>query len=139
MSAKLHTPYDGTSKLFQIGLKPLDLSEWIEVDEKLPAYLDEKGRLSAAHPDQVFAAEPETETAQAEVLALLAEHLPARFPETYRRRANEIEIVPAGRRVALDAPLPPLRIAASLVQEDLVLMRRGEAGWRLAAASLSFP
>jgi hypothetical protein len=25
------------------------------------------------------------------------------------------------------------------VQEDLVLMRRGEAGWRLAAASLSFP
>ncbi len=139
MTGRLHTPYDGSSKLFQIGLKPLELGEWIEVDELLPAYLAEKDRLSAAHPDQVFAAEPRTEAAQAEVLALLVEHLPARFPETYRRHGNEIEIVPAGRRVALDAPLPPQRIAAGLVQEDLVLMRRDEAGWRLAAASLSFP
>jgi len=34
---------------------------------------------------------------------------------------------------------PPLLTAARLVQDDLVLMRRGESGWRLAAASLSFP
>jgi dimethylamine monooxygenase subunit A len=136
----LPTPYDGSSKLFQIGLKPLDFADWIEVDENLRAYLDEKTRLTATHPDDVFVAEPGTEDAQAEVLALLAEHLPARFPEIYRREGQSIEIVPAGRRVALNAPgAPPLRIAASLVQEDLILMRRGETGWRLAAGSLSFP
>jgi hypothetical protein len=44
----------------------------------------------------------------------------------------------AGRAVALDG-LPALWTAARLVQEDLVIMRRGEAGWRLAAASLCFP
>ena len=35
--------------------------------------------------------------------------------------------------------LPPLHKASLLVQEDLILMRRGEDGWRLAAGSLCFP
>jgi hypothetical protein len=135
----MHTPYDGSSKLFQIGLKPLDPADWIEVDERLAAYLGEKERVAAAHPGETFVAEPDTEAAQAEVLDLLAGHLPARFPEIYRRDGDGMAIVPAGRRVELGAPLPPLAIAASLVQEDLLLMRRGEAGWRLAAGSLSFP
>jgi hypothetical protein len=139
MTAKLNTPYDGSSKLFQIGLKPLEIAEWIDIDDKLLAYLAEKDRLFAARPDEVFAAEAETTAAQAEVLELLSEHLPARFPQIYARHGNEIVIAGAGR-VALDAPgVPPLRTAAALVQEDLVLMRRGEAGWRLAAASLCFP
>jgi hypothetical protein len=140
MTARIPTPYDGSSKLFQIGVKPLDPAEWIDADGHLAAFLDEKQRVAAAHPAEVFAAEPETEAAQAEVLALLAAHLPQRFPELYRREANAIGILPAGRRVALDAPgVPPLQIAASLVQEDLVILRKGEDGWRLAAASLCFP
>ena len=138
--ARLPTPYDGSSKLFQIGLKPLEIAAWIDVDHRLPAYLDEKARVHAAHPGEVFAAEPGTEAAQAEVLHLLATHLAARFPAIYRRAGGRVEIVPAGRRVDLDDPArPPLAIAAALVQEDLAIMRRGETGWRLAAASLSFP
>lgn len=140
MPAPIPTPYDGTSRLFQIGLKPLDLAEWIEVDALLPDFLCEKERVGRAHPEQVFVAEAGTEAAQAEVLALLADHLPRRFPDVYRREGNTIAIISAGRRVALDASgLAPLRIAASLVQEDLALLGRGEAGWRLVAASLSFP
>jgi hypothetical protein len=138
MSMMHPTPYDGSSKLFEIGLKLLEPDDWIVVDAELSAYLSEKDRLLAAHPEEVFAAEPGTEAAQAEVLAMLAAHLPRRFPEVYRRDGDVIEIVPAGRRVALTGR-PLLLIAASLVQEDLLLMRRGEAGWRLAAASLSFP
>ncbi len=134
----MHTPYDGSSKLFQIGLKPLDLAQWIDVDGGLAAYLAEKERLLAAYRDEVFVAEPGTENAQAEVLALLGEHLPKRFPDTYRREGNAIAIIPAGRTVALNDE-PSLLTAARLVQEDLVLLRQGEAGWRVAAGSLSFP
>jgi hypothetical protein len=48
--------------------------------------------------------------------------------------------MPAGRTVSLDQTgVPPLEIASQLVQEDLVIMRKGETGWRLAAASLCFP
>jgi hypothetical protein len=39
MTAKLNTPYDGSSRLFQIGLKPLEIAEWIDVDDNLLSYL----------------------------------------------------------------------------------------------------
>jgi hypothetical protein len=135
----MHTPYDGSSKLFTIGVKPLDPADWIDVDDKLLAYLDEKDRLAERVPEKIFVAEPGTEAAQTEVLTLLADHLPERFPDIYQRLGPQIDIIPAFRRVRLDTPYPPLLIAGGLVQEDLVLMRRGEDGWRLAAAHLCFP
>ncbi|HEV2517769.1 MAG TPA: DUF3445 domain-containing protein [Devosia sp.] len=135
----LHTPYDGSAKLFQIGIRPLELRDWIDVDERLAADLAEKDRVAATYPGAAFLAEPGTEAAQAEVLALLSEHLIGRHPSLYRRSANGIEVVPANRCVTFDSGVEPLRLAAQLVQEDLVLMRRDLAGWRLVAASLSFP
>ncbi|WP_292211382.1 hypothetical protein [Mesorhizobium sp.] len=49
-SLPAHTPYDGSSKLFTIGLKPLDPANWIEVDGHLLPYLAEKRRLYAEIP-----------------------------------------------------------------------------------------
>ncbi|MDB5507037.1 MAG: hypothetical protein JWR75_1675 [Devosia sp.] len=135
----LHTPYDGSSKLFAIGLKPLDLTTWIDVDADLGRYLAEKARVYAAHPSQVFAAEPDTDAAQREVLTLLAAHLPECFPKTYRRYGNSIVIIPTGCHLALAADAPPLWTAAQLVQEDFCLMRNGPCGWRLVAGALAFP
>jgi hypothetical protein len=132
----VHTPYDGSSRLFAIGLKPLEPAEWLAADDRLAADLAEKERLAASRWSEVFAAEPDTEAAQAELLALVADHLPARFPQFYRRDGDAMLVL--DRRVPLGGA-PPLWTAARLVQEDLVLMRRGEAGWRLAAAALCFP
>lgn len=135
-----HTPYDGSSKPFTIGLRPLDLARWIEVDDQLAAYLDEKQRHYAEHPDRVFAAEPGAEEAGRELLELLASHLVEHFPDLYARHGDRIAISTTGGEVALSDPrCHPLATASLLVQEDLVIMRRGEDGWRLAAASLCFP
>jgi len=139
-----HTPYDGSAKPFAIGLKPLDPADWIEVDALLGDYLAEKDRHYAQIPEKVFMAEPETLAGQREVLDALVDFLPARFPETYRRGAHEMTISGGidgpDRVVPLDAASePPLMTASRLVQEDLVLMRKGRDGWRLAAASLCFP
>src|SRR4051794_16041045 len=90
-----HTPYDGTSKLFTIGLKPLDLDAWIEVDEYLLPYLAEKRRLYAAIPEKVFVEEDETRDAQLEVLELLGAHLIAKFPATHRAGDSGIEVIGA--------------------------------------------
>src|SRR3954453_18875771 len=110
MIARWPLPADGPPPPFQIGLRPLPPAEWIDVDAQLPVYLAEKAELFASRRNEVFAAEPGTETAQAEVLAMLVEYLPARFPEIYRCSGAEIEIVPAGRRVAIDTSLPALQI-----------------------------
>jgi len=136
MTPPRHMPYDGSSKLFQIGLKPLDAADWIDVDEKLVPYLDEKERLIGQTLGEVFVAEAGTEPAQNEVLRLLAEHLPERFPAQYRRDGETIEI--AGRRIDLSVE-PSLLTAARMVQEDLIVMQRDAAGWRLTAAVVCFP
>lgn len=136
MTTPRHTPYDGSARLFQIGLKPLDPAEWIDVDDGLAAYLDEKDRLIAAEPGEVFVAEAATEPAQAEVLRMLARHLPARFPDRYRRDGDAIEV--AARRIDL-GDHPPLLTAARLVQEDLILLQRDAGGWRLTAGVVCFP
>ena len=72
----------------------------------------------------MFVAEEGTEAAQQEVLDLTVSHL--------QRYFSALDI----NAFAADSPL---RTASLLVQEDLVLMRRGDDGWRLAAASLCFP
>ncbi|MEX0404112.1 DUF3445 domain-containing protein [Aquibium sp. LZ166] len=133
-----HTPYDGSSTPFTIGLRPLDIATWLEIDDHYEAYLVEKRRLIAKDVEAVFRAEPETEAAQAEVLGLVREHLvdgfPAVFPGT-----RQWEAALAALDAVASEDHPPLLAASLLVQEDLVLMRRGEEGWRLAAASLCFP
>ena len=123
-----HTPYDGSAKPFTIGLKPLDQAEWLEVDRHRDAYLAEKRRLYAEIPGKVFVAEARNGGRAAGSAGADRRPPPATFPgDSMPARASARK---RARRFAL---------ASLLVQEDLVLMRRGEDGWRLAAASLCFP
>lgn len=119
------TPYDGSATPFTIGLKPLDLAGWLEIDALHAPYLAEKRRLFAERPGDVFAQESGTDHAQREVLDLVRDYLETHTPNLPRPEAREGE--------------PALKVASLAVQEDLVLMRRGPEGWRLAAASLCFP
>jgi hypothetical protein len=137
-----HTPYDGSSKLFAVGLKPLEIDRWIEVGAFLLPHLAEKRRLYAEIPEKVFVEEDGTRDAQREVLDLLGQHLTAKHPRTHRAAGSDVEV--AGLESTIER-LPhvlrqaPLAKASLLVQEDLILMRRDERGWRLAAGSLCFP
>ena len=136
-----HTPYDGSAQPFTIGLQQLDLKDWIEIDENLLAHLAEKQRLFTLHGERIFVEETGTDEAQKEVLELLAAHLTGHYPSIYTRDGETIAIAGRDEPVPLgEAETPSLRRAASLVQEDLVLMRKDEQrGWHLGAASLSFP
>jgi hypothetical protein len=137
ISAPRHTPYDGSHPLFRIGLKPLDLADWLEVDGRIDAYLREKDELLATRRDEVLLAEPGTEDAQREVLELVVAHLRENGSEHHRFEGEDVHV--AGRAVRLDAGAPPIETASRLIQEDLVLMRNGEGGWRIAAACVCFP
>jgi hypothetical protein len=135
-----HTPYDGSHKPFTIGLSPLDPAQWLEVDGDLGRYLAEKHRLYTEVPGTVMAAEAGTEEAQNEVLELVSTHVLQHFSQRYARQGNTINIDDGAFCVATDDPaLPPIARAALLVQEDLILLRKSETGWRLVAASLCFP
>lgn len=137
---EMHTPYDGSSKPFAIGLKPLEGADFIEVDDKLGFYLDEKNRLARSMPEQIIVSETGSEAAQLETLDLVASHVCQHFPQSHKRNGDHVSIHGTDRIIDLAAPdFPPIHRAASLVQEDLVLMRKGELGWYLSAASVCFP
>ncbi len=132
---------DGSGRL-AMGLKALDPGDWIEIDQTFAVQLAERRRRLDRQRTEVFQALPESLIGQAEVLALLLDHLPARFPEVYRRGTEAIENLVTGERFALDLAAwrdAPLELAGRLVQEDLCLMRRSEQGYRLIAAVLCFP
>lgn len=135
----VHTPYGGSHKPFSIGMSLLDPKDWIEPDGHLPRHLAQKEQLLADERGLVFREEPDTGTAQAEVLNMLAGYLPNRFPQIWRRDGDRMHILPAGRSVALDRGEAAFVTAARLVQEDFCLMRNGPGGYRLAAAALCFP
>lgn len=162
---KIHTPYDGSSKPFTIGLSQLDEAQWLDEDADLIAYLDQKENLYKTLPDKVLVEDEGTREAQSEVLAFIQAHVLKRYPEIYSLDNNSITITPpsatsaqAGIKIPFCVELPkldprprgdngrmgniissPLAIAALLVQEDLVLMRKSAEGWKLVAASLCFP
>jgi hypothetical protein len=121
------TPYDGSSTPFTIGLKPIDPARWIEPDERLAGEISQKRDLIAGKRAVVVHAEPGTQDAQGELLAMLRAHLAADHPGR----------APAEADMAADPE--PIVTASLMVQDDLVLMRQDARGWRIAAACLCFP
>ncbi|MBU0726525.1 MAG: DUF3445 domain-containing protein [Alphaproteobacteria bacterium] len=135
-----YAPYADGSWRLSMGLLALNPSNWIEIDGEYPAQLALKEELLATRREDVFQAVPGTEAAQKEVLALLVRHLAEHFPDRFLQQGALLHSLADGRTVQLDDPAQaPLEIAGRLVQEDLCLMRAGESGYRLVAASLCFP
>jgi dimethylamine monooxygenase subunit A len=95
-----HTPWDGSSKPFTIGMRPITPADWIEVDARLAAQLDEKARLEAADLAAVFRAEPDTEVAQGEMLEALVANLAAHHPVTHRREDGHMALPASSRRTS---------------------------------------
>jgi len=117
------TPYDHPeAHLFRIGLAPIEEAGWFEgpyaAADGDPAA--RKAATYAASPSLCWGETEGSREGQAEVLAMMERH----FGTTVRSR---------------DFTAPPLRQAASLVDDDLCLMDRREGGWTLTAASLCAP
>ncbi len=124
-----------------MGLVAIDARDWIALGPDAREQLIEKRRLLAERHAEVFAALPGTEDAGAEVVDLLFDHLPKRFPTAYPRMDNVIAVAATGELISRRHPaLHPLDVAGRLVPEDLCLMRADAEGvHRLVAASLCFP
>ncbi len=116
------------------GVQPLDMADWLVVDEAFAGQMALRDALLSGRRTAVFAMTPGAEAAAEELLALVLDHLGPGYA-----REDGVVQRPDGVRVALDAE-PPLVTAARLVQEDLCLMQPGPEGEHvLTAAVLCFP
>jgi hypothetical protein len=111
---------------WRLGVRPLDLRDWIELGPDADAAIAAKPRLMAEHPDTVFAALDDVEAESSEVAEALVDHLRRRWPDRYAD-------------TELDADLHPLDAAARLVPEDLILLVERGDGLVFGAGSVCFP
>lgn len=112
---------------WRLGVRPLDLRDWIELGPDADAAVEAKGTLMAAYPDTVFAVlDEQVERESAEVADALVAHLRHRWPERYGS-------------ATLDRGLHPLDAAARLVPEDLVLLVEREGRFVFGGGSVCFP
>jgi hypothetical protein len=137
MTALKYKPYASGTNPFTIGLSALDPHRWIEPDADLDKFLREKDRLLREHFDAVFQMVEGSESAQRECLDMLTAHLLDQHAEIYRRNGSAIRF--ADRIVDLDAPQPPLLTAGALVEDDLVILEKRDAGWHITAGYVAFP
>lgn len=136
----VYLPFTAKSKPLAMGLEPLMISEWIQIDKDFAPQLKRKEALLANRYEEVFVSLPDSQLAQQEVLNLLCEHLLQHFPNLYQQQKNGIYNKQINQRWHFqDFESNPLDLAARLVQEDLSLMMPGPQGYYLAAASVCFP
>lgn len=134
-----YMPVTGRPFRAQVGTRPLDPDEWIEVDDRRAMEIVEKYRLIDERPDDVLIVLPQGEPGAREAAELLRTFLPRRFPTVYETVPGGIRDRQVNRFVDLDGP-GAFGGAGLLVQEDLCLMTRSDAGaWVLTAGSVCSP
>jgi len=115
------------------GIQPLDMGDWLRVDEAFAAQMALREQLIAERPQDVSAGDLDGAAAR-ELRDTILAHLGA----GYTRQGDRVTR-PDGGVVTLDAA-PALITAARLVQEDLCLLEVGPEGEHvLTAAVLCFP
>jgi hypothetical protein len=141
MSAPSYMPVEAKPWRLRMGLRPLEVQRWLEVDSNRSEELAIKHRLLDS-PDthsQVVGHLPGSQVEGKELLGLVLEHLSRHHP-------GLVTATPDGRlhegstgHVVDPEHLHPVDVAARLVQEDLCLMTRAGRRWVLGSASVCFP
>lgn len=116
------------------GVQPLDMADWLRVDEAFAGQMARRDGLLAERPHEVLA--EARGAAGAELFARIVELLPGLG---YRLGAG-VAVRPDGVEAALE-PDTPLATLGRLVQADLCLMEKPPGGDEhvLSAAVLCFP
>jgi hypothetical protein len=132
-----HAPWQSPQTARLPGTTPVAPEHWLTVDEAHAAQMAEREKLIAERPGDVIAALPGVGPAQDEMLDSVLAAVAGR-PD-YALQGGSVRR-PDGRIVEIDRRAP-LATLGRLVQEDLCLLDRPEAGREhvLVAAVLCFP
>ncbi|WP_299428530.1 DUF3445 domain-containing protein [uncultured Shimia sp.] len=128
-------PYDALEERPLPGIAPLNIDDWLIVDDAYEAQMLLRFRLLSETPDLVSALSEKALPAAQEVLDLALMQLVARpdfevGPQTVR--------CPGNRVVVLDRE-QPLRTLGQIIQEDICLMQKVGDEHVLTGAVLCFP
>ncbi|KAK4184218.1 hypothetical protein QBC35DRAFT_65191 [Podospora australis] len=129
-----------------MGLRKCPPEEWIELDNHYPKYHASKRERIAIRGDKACRTAPEAYPAALELVEMLADYLPARYPTLFKRTEKGINnlwsgeqfVVVPNEKGRLESGEDPMQVCARLIQDDLAIMIEKEDGqyYLLAGATL---
>ena len=140
-----YQPYVAGSFRWRLGLRPLELADWIQIGDDYDHEMDQKRRVLDRHPSTAVGVidgiEPEAE----EVLAAIVDHLVVHRPSWFRREADRVINARRGESFDLSPSADgkwtehPLSIAGRLVQEDMALLVDRNGSLVFGGGTVCFP
>lgn len=132
----LYLPYEPGPFRMALGLQAVPQAELLAPDADFAPHLAQRRALLRDRRTDVLAELPEGRAASAELLEVLATHLPAHHPG-FRLDGRTMHL-PDGTAQKLDADTP-IAIAGHLAQEDFCLLLPEDGTLRLVSGVLCFP
>ena len=124
----------------RMGLAPMAVSNWLQVDRNWERYREHKLALGAADLARVYAQLPDADEAVAELSPLLRAHLLAHHADHFQESGDgALCHTPSGTPLA-GSGRPSLFELSTWIQEDLLILQpHDDAAYRLTAGSLCLP
>jgi hypothetical protein len=133
--APAYAPYERGAFRWRLGLRPLDLDDWIQLGPQAHAELARKREVLDVHHATAFGAIDGVDEEAAEVLDAIVAHLVA----PGRPHADRAAAALRAEAVAAARSSHPLDAAGLLVPEDLVLLVERDGRLVVGAGSVCFP
>ena len=111
---------------WRMGVKPLNLEQWLLVDQERDTDLEEIGQLIDAHRDEIIYCEPSSYEGCDELSIEVLQHL---------QQIDHLKTLKIDQQEG-QAPIETIR---RVVQEDLCLLERRPEGWTMTACAVAIP
>ncbi|EGW35011.1 HRQ family protein 1 [Spathaspora passalidarum NRRL Y-27907] len=113
-----------------MGLRNMDWSSWIELDNEWPKFHELKlQRLAGDMGDTLHDISPMARDASWELLRELCGYLPHRYPKLFKFEHEVMEILPTGEKFDLnDEKLDPIVTSAKFLQDDIAIVVENDDG-----------
>ena len=139
MNFPIHQPYKDGKGGVDIGLKPIQIESWLEIDNLFSTEIAEKKKLLKNKRSDVLITPSSSFSIQKEVLTTILEHLQLFHANLFNINKETVEIIKT-KEIYNHQKFPnPLELASMLVQEDLIIMKQIEEDYHLESASLCAP
>ena len=111
---------------WRMGVRPLNLDQWLLVDENRDAELNEIGAIVDRHRDEIVYCEPDATPACEELAAEVVDQL---------SRVHGLNTIAPDRK----SHMALIEATRRLVQEDICLLQRRPEGWVMTACAVAIP
>ena len=139
MAPPKHRPWLTTGAAFQIGLRPMGNTPWLDIGVDYQSFMAEKRARMAGQPPLYYRSLPQSHGAQAELRDWVIDHLVSQHGAHFAVRDGKLHCAIDG--ISHDiAPhgVEPLAALSNMIEEDFILIQTVDGRDMLTAAANAF-